>query len=132
MNTKLLPVTPESIAEAGEIIRNGGLVGFPTETVYGLGANALDGNAVRAIFEAKGRPGDNPLITHVATEAEIPPLIHGHIPAAADQRLLQLLHPHLLHTAGTRGNACAVPVAKQQEELTSSDAVTNSLFMRSS
>ena len=83
MNTKLLPVTPESIAEAGEIIRAGGLVGFPTETVYGLGANALNGDAVRMIFEAKGRPGDNPLITHVATEAEIPPLIRGHIPAAA-------------------------------------------------
>ncbi|MBQ8954364.1 MAG: threonylcarbamoyl-AMP synthase, partial [Clostridia bacterium] len=83
MNTKLLPVTPESIQEAGEIIRNGGLVGFPTETVYGLGANALDGGAVRAIFEAKGRPGDNPLITHVASEAEIAPLIRGDIPAAA-------------------------------------------------
>ena len=83
MNTKLLPVTPESIAEAGEIIRAGGLVGFPTETVYGLGANALNGDAVRMIFEAKGRPSDNPLITHVATEAEIPPLIRGHIPAAA-------------------------------------------------
>ena len=83
MNTKLLPVTPESIAEAGEIIRTGGLVGFPTETVYGLGANALDGRAVRAIFEAKGRPGDNPLITHVASEAEIAPLIRGDIPAAA-------------------------------------------------
>ena len=83
LNTKLLPVTPESIAEAGEIIRNGGLVGFPTETVYGLGANALDGNAVRAIFEAKGRPGDNPLITHVSCEAEIAPLIRGDISPAA-------------------------------------------------
>ena len=83
LNTKLLPVTPESIAEAGEIIRAGGLVGFPTETVYGLGANALDGDAVRLIFEAKGRPGDNPLITHVASEREIAPLIRGGIPAAA-------------------------------------------------
>ena len=83
MNTKLVPVSPEAIAEAGGIIRAGGLVGFPTETVYGLGANALDGNAVRAIFEAKGRPGDNPLITHVASEEEIAPLIRGGIPAAA-------------------------------------------------
>ncbi|MBR3503484.1 MAG: threonylcarbamoyl-AMP synthase [Clostridia bacterium] len=79
LNTKLLPVTPESIAEAGGIIRGGGLVGFPTETVYGLGANALDGDAVRQIFRAKGRPGDNPLITHVASEAEIAPLIRGGI-----------------------------------------------------
>ncbi|MBR4443659.1 MAG: threonylcarbamoyl-AMP synthase [Clostridia bacterium] len=83
LNTKLLPVSPESIAEAGEIIRAGGLEGFPTETVYGLGANALDGNAVRRLFEAKGRPGDNPLITHVASEEEIAPLITGDVSPAA-------------------------------------------------
>jgi L-threonylcarbamoyladenylate synthase len=51
---------------AAEILRNGGLVAFPTETVYGLGANALDVSAVRKIFEAKGRPQDNPMILHVA------------------------------------------------------------------
>ena len=50
----------------GSILRAGGLVAFPTETVYGLGANGLDGEAVRRIFAAKGRPGDNPLILHVA------------------------------------------------------------------
>jgi len=49
---------------AGRILRDGGLVVFPTETVYGLGANALDGRACAAIFRAKGRPGDNPLIVH--------------------------------------------------------------------
>ncbi|MBR3641772.1 MAG: L-threonylcarbamoyladenylate synthase, partial [Oscillibacter sp.] len=54
------------IEEAAEIIRGGGLVALPTETVYGLGANGLDPNAVRRIFEAKGRPQDNPLIMHVA------------------------------------------------------------------
>jgi len=54
-----------AIAEAAEIIRRGGLLGIPTETVYGLGANALNEEAVRAIFEAKGRPQDNPLIIHV-------------------------------------------------------------------
>ncbi|MDO4733321.1 MAG: L-threonylcarbamoyladenylate synthase [Bacillota bacterium] len=52
---------------AGEILRGGGLVGFPTETVYGLGANAFDAEAVASIFAAKGRPGDNPLIVHVAS-----------------------------------------------------------------
>lgn len=51
---------------AGSIIRNGGLVAFPTETVYGLGGNALDPGAARKIFAAKGRPSDNPLIAHVA------------------------------------------------------------------
>lgn len=56
---------PEAIAAAAEVIRSGGLVAFPTETVYGLGANALDAQAVRRIFEAKGRPDNNPLIAHV-------------------------------------------------------------------
>lgn len=58
--------TPESIAEAAEILRGGGLVAFPTETVYGLGANALDGKAVAGIFAAKNRPSFNPIIVHVA------------------------------------------------------------------
>ena len=53
------PGTPQA---AAEIIKNGGLVAIPTETVYGLGANGLDENAVAKIFEAKGRPQDNPLI----------------------------------------------------------------------
>ena len=54
--------------EAAEVIKNGGIVAFPTETVYGLGANALDSDAVLKIFEAKGRPQDNPLIVHVASK----------------------------------------------------------------
>ncbi len=57
---------PEVIRQAGHILRRGGLVAFPTETVYGLGANALDGRAVESIFTAKGRPRDNPLIVHIA------------------------------------------------------------------
>ena len=56
------------IEEAGTIIRNGGTVAFPTETVYGLGANALDEEAVKKIFIAKGRPQDNPLIVHVCSK----------------------------------------------------------------
>ncbi len=54
----------------GRIIREGGLVAFPTETVYGLGANGLDGRAVQSIFEAKGRPNDNPLILHIVRKNE--------------------------------------------------------------
>ena len=57
--------TKENIDSAAAIIRKGGLLGIPTETVYGLGANALDADAVRRIYEAKGRPSDNPLIIHV-------------------------------------------------------------------
>jgi L-threonylcarbamoyladenylate synthase len=55
------------IAQAAEILRGGGLVAFPTETVYGLGANALDAKAVESIFQAKGRPSTNPIIVHVAS-----------------------------------------------------------------
>ena len=55
----------EALEEAARLLREGGLVAFPTETVYGLGANALDEQAVKAIYEAKGRPSDNPLIVHI-------------------------------------------------------------------
>ena len=82
MKTQLLKVNEDSIALGAKLIREGELVGFPTETVYGLGANALDAEAVVKIFEAKGRPQDNPLITHVSCVEEIPPLVRA-IPAAA-------------------------------------------------
>ncbi len=74
-DTELLPVTPEALARAGALIRSGALVAFPTETVYGLGANALDADAVKRIFEAKGRPGDNPLIVHISAVEQLRPLI---------------------------------------------------------
>ncbi|TYO96545.1 L-threonylcarbamoyladenylate synthase [Desulfallas thermosapovorans] len=69
-NTRCLPVDPAHpetglIQQAGVVLRQGGLVAFPTETVYGLGANALDARAVARIFVAKGRPRDNPLIVHL-------------------------------------------------------------------
>ncbi len=67
METKRL--TPHNVEEAAKIIADGGLLGIPTETVYGLGANGLDPQAVKAIFEAKGRPQDNPLILHVPDES---------------------------------------------------------------
>lgn len=63
MNTKRL--TEKNMDEAAAILRDGGLVGIPTETVYGLGANGLNEEAVAHIFEAKGRPQDNPLILHI-------------------------------------------------------------------
>lgn len=74
MQTQVLRVHPETpepdaIARAAAVLRGGGLVAFPTETVYGLGADALDPAAVRRIFEAKGRPATNPLIVHVAEAA---------------------------------------------------------------
>ena len=58
-------IDQKTIQEAGEILKKGGLVAFPTETVYGLGANALDEEAARKTYAAKGRPSDNPLIVHI-------------------------------------------------------------------
>jgi L-threonylcarbamoyladenylate synthase len=72
------------IAEAAAILQGGGLVAFPTETVYGLGANALDAAAVARIFEAKGRPSRNPIIVHV-TGAEAARMLVSSWPAAAEQ-----------------------------------------------
>lgn len=66
MFKNILPDCDENIKKAAGIIKNGGLVAFPTETVYGLGANALNAQAVAAIFVAKGRPTFNPLISHIA------------------------------------------------------------------
>src|SRR5438874_5501669 len=76
MNTELLAVDaehpdPAMIRRAAEVIRAGGLVAFPTETVYGLGANALDAAAVARIFAAKGRPATNPVIVHVADADQV-------------------------------------------------------------
>lgn len=71
MNTLHLSNTTEDIKTAAAILRDGGLVAMPTETVYGLAADALNGEAVRRIFEAKGRPMDNPLIVHVADFSDI-------------------------------------------------------------
>ena len=83
MNTLYLSAdSPETPAIAAEILKNGGLVALPTETVYGLGANGLDERAVASIFEAKGRPGDNPLILHVAEPGDMERFCH-HIPASA-------------------------------------------------
>lgn len=75
METKILKVnedvTGKELLPAIEILKRGGLVAFPTETVYGLGANALDAAAAKKTYEAKGRPSDNPLIVHIADTAAL-------------------------------------------------------------
>ena len=78
------PKTPcdEELMEGAKILREGGLVAFPTETVYGLGANALDEEAAKKIYAAKGRPSDNPLIAHVSCMEEVYPLVSW-VPEAA-------------------------------------------------
>ena len=84
----LLTTSPEI---AAEIIRQGGLVAFPTETVYGLGANIFDEAAIAKVFEAKGRPADNPLIVHIADVEQIR-LLTGGLSTAAET-LLQAFAP---------------------------------------
>ena len=83
METLLLSAAdPQTAQAAADIIKNGGLVAIPTETVYGLGANGLDPEAVAKIFIAKGRPQDNPLILHVAEASQLDSLCHS-IPQSA-------------------------------------------------
>ncbi len=77
MTTERLTTELEDILRAGEIIRRGGLVAFPTETVYGLGADALNAEAVRSVYAAKGRPSDNPMIVHISEISELEPLVNG-------------------------------------------------------
>ena len=75
MKTQLLSNSKEDIKTAGKLLRDGELVAIPTETVYGLAADALNGEAVANIFKAKGRPGDNPLIVHIADLREVEDLV---------------------------------------------------------
>ncbi|EKS4343335.1 L-threonylcarbamoyladenylate synthase [Clostridium sporogenes] len=96
MKTKVVRLDENNIDEhviskAGNILRQGGLVVFPTETVYGLGANALDKDAVKKIFEAKGRPQDNPLIVHISKVKDIEKLVEEIPPIA--QKLMDKFWP---------------------------------------
>lgn len=82
MDTKVIRIEEQqgaeaAIREAGEIIRAGGLVAFPTETVYGLGGDALNPASSRKIYEAKGRPSDNPLIVHIADMEALAAIVKG-------------------------------------------------------
>lgn len=96
LETEFIKIDPENIDMdamrlAGEIIAGGGLVAFPTETVYGLGASAVDSGAAEKIYAAKGRPSDNPLIVHVCSFEQIEELAEN-IPAYA-KKLMQLFMP---------------------------------------
>ncbi len=71
MQTKLLTFSDKNLQIAGELVQSGQLVAFPTETVYGLGANAYDVEAVKSTFVAKGRPSDNPLIVHIHEKSQV-------------------------------------------------------------
>src|SRR5215471_6410126 len=81
-DARIVSAAPEAIADAAAVLRGGGLVAFPTETVYGLGADASSNEAVAKIFAAKRRPADHPLIVHLAPRAELADWA-AHVPAAA-------------------------------------------------
>ncbi|MBQ7794958.1 MAG: threonylcarbamoyl-AMP synthase [Lachnospiraceae bacterium] len=96
MNTKIIRIDMEKeldaqLLNAAEILKNGGVVAIPTETVYGLAANALEETASKKIYEAKGRPSDNPLIAHISCMDELPALV-SEIPEAG-QKLAEKYWP---------------------------------------
>ncbi len=96
METKLIRISPENpeadlVEQAAKVLKEGGLVAFPTETVYGLGGNGLDIEACKNIYIAKGRPSDNPLILHISQISELRPIVRE-IPLAA-QKLMDAFWP---------------------------------------
>lgn len=127
MQTKYLSFCDQHLEQAGQLIREGKLVAFPTETVYGLGANALDEQAVLSTFVAKGRPSDNPLIVHVWDKSQIPQIARSISPEA--QRVIDNLMPAPLTivlpkqptvfdtiTAGLDTVAIRMPMSKQARD----------------
>ncbi|GGI04577.1 L-threonylcarbamoyladenylate synthase [Egicoccus halophilus] len=111
-----VPVDPAALARAAAALRAGGLVAFPTETVYGLGADALRAPAVRRIFAAKGRPADNPLIVHLADDEQVPtvavwtPLARGLAREYWPGPLTLVLDAHPRVPAVTTGGLASVAV----------------------
>ncbi len=113
------------LARAGEILTAGGLVAFPTETVYGLGANALDDAAAGKIYEAKGRPSDNPLIVHIADMAALGKIVRE-IPEAAKKLAAQhwpgpltmIFHKSGCVPYGTTGGLDTVAVRMPSDPIT--------------
>ena len=104
MDTEILrPTAPADFERAADFIRSGALVAFPTETVYGLGANGLDAAACARIYEAKGRPSDNPLILHIAdlamadTVAAAVPSVAAHLLTAFAPGPLTVILPKAAH-----------------------------------
>lgn len=95
MSAKTIKINNETdfdkLKEAADALANGGLVAFPTETVYGLGGNALEESIVRKIYLAKGRPSDNPLIVHVSAKEDVYPLVES-VPEEAE-KILDTLCP---------------------------------------
>ena len=106
MITRILDIDDNSLSLSGKIISGGGAVAFPTETVYGLGANAFDNSAVENIFKIKGRPNDNPLIVHVHSGYDINRLV-SYVPQYANRLAAEFLPGPLTMVYKSRGNVSA-------------------------
>jgi L-threonylcarbamoyladenylate synthase len=115
MTAMILSASPAAIAQAAQALQDGQLIGLPTETVYGLAANATDDNAVAKIFAAKGRPSDHPLIVHVASVAQVP-LFAAQVPDFA-QKLMQAFWPGPLTLILPRKSGVAVASAGGQDSI---------------
>jgi L-threonylcarbamoyladenylate synthase len=105
LSTRVVRADPDAIASAADILRAGGLVAFPTETVYGLGADATNGEAVARLYAAKGRPSFNPLIAHVSSEKAARKLARFNDAAAA---LARAFWPGPLTLVLPKADACPV------------------------
>ena len=111
MNTRILDCSEESLLYAAGIIKGGGVVAFPTETVYGLGANALDAEAVKKIFAAKGRPADNPLIVHISDLSMIEKIAAEVPPPPRFRKRPRRNPPKASKTASRHWTICALPAS---------------------
>ena len=117
-------IDEQILEKAGEILKNGGLVAFPTETVYGLGANALDEEAARKTYAAKGRPSDNPLIVHIADVESLNAIVEV-IPEKAKRvidkfwpgPLTLIFHKKDIVPLGTTGGLQTVAVRMPEDEI---------------
>ena len=117
-------IDQESIEQAGSILKQGGLVAFPTETVYGLGANALDEEAAKKTYAAKGRPSDNPLIVHIARledlkeiVTEIPEIVQDIADHFWPGPLTMIFHKNDKVPLGTTGGLDTVAVRMPDDEI---------------
>ncbi len=106
METKVLSIDGESLSLCRKILLGGGLVAFPTETVYGLGADATNADAVRQIYKVKGRPSDNPLIVHVHKDYDLTQLV-SHIPEYAKKLAEAFLPGPLTMVYPSKGRVAA-------------------------
>ena len=114
--------------EAGSILKNGGLVAFPTETVYGLGANALDEEAAKKTYAAKGRPSDNPLIVHIARLEDLGAIVES-VPLIVDEiaahfwpgPLTMIFNKNEKVPLGTTGGLETVAVRMPDDEIARQD-----------